>query len=375
MALDPLRLLQDLVRFPSLSPRDAGCQDYLATVLTSLGFQCTQLDHGPVSNLYAQWGTKAPLLLFAGHTDVVPPGDEGAWHTPPFELTEKNNCLYGRGVADMKGALVAMLLACETLVPLERSGSLGFLITSGEEGDDFLHGTPHVMAHLKQQGISPHYCIVGEPSSQKRLGDTLKIGRRGSFTATLTITGKQGHVAYPRLADNPIHKAGLLIQSLNDLVLDQGSAYFPPSSLQIVSIQSGGTANNVIPGTLSLTLNIRFSTEQTEQSLKQHLQHCLTQCHLPPDFQWQLNGAPFLTAQGKLLEVCTQVLQQHLGHAPHLSTDGGTSDGRFIAPYGIEVLELGLLYGTIHQANECIGLHDLQELAGLYQKIIMALLA
>ncbi|MCX7115617.1 MAG: succinyl-diaminopimelate desuccinylase [Gammaproteobacteria bacterium] len=369
-------ILRELIQFPSITPLDAGCQDYLAQQLTALGFDCVRYDAAPVSNLYAQYGTGSPLLVFAGHTDVVPPGDLNAWDTPPFELTEKDGFLYGRGVADMKGGLAAMLVMAKELVQnhAELNGSLGFLITSGEEGDQFDLGTPVLMQKLQEQGICPDYCIVGEPSSEKRCGDTLKIGRRGSLTASIVIQGKQGHVAYPQLADNPIHRASHAIAALADLVLDEGNAYFPPSTLQITQIQAGSGANNVIPGQLSLSCNVRFNTEQNETILKDLIVACFTQYQLNPVIQWRLNGLPFLTSQGRLLEVTREVIQQHLQQEPILSTSGGTSDGRFIAPYGTEVIELGLCNATLHQVNERIASESLLQLTQLYLGIAEGLL-
>lgn len=362
-------LLRQLVQYPSLTPTDAGCQDFIANYLTRCGFTCTRYNSPPVSNLYAERGTEGPLLLFAGHTDVVPVGEIAAWHTPPFELVEKDGFWYGRGVADMKGGLVAMLLMAERLAKTTLPGRIGFLITSGEEGDVFQQGTPFVMEKLKQQGICPTYCIVGEPSSDQQVGDTIKIGRRGSFTARITLHGQQGHVAYPHLAVNPIHQLAPALLELSKSVLDQGTPHFPPSSLQIVQITAGGEATNLIPGDVTLTLNIRYSPEHTADSLQQHIAACFQKHKLTPTYHWQHSGIPFLTETGRLLTTCCEVIQSTIGHPPILSTSGGTSDGRFIAPYGVEVIELGLCNATIHQVNECIRVDEIDALAHLYEQI------
>lgn len=367
-------ILHDLVRLPSVTPEDAGCQDYLAEYLTHLGFTCTRFDSSPVANLYAQYGSGSPLLIFAGHTDVVPVGQASVWHTPPFELHEKDGMFFGRGVADMKGSLAAMMVMAEQIIKTPLKGSIGFLITSGEEGNDFEHGTPYLMKMLQAKGIHPQYCIVGEPSSEKQTGDTLKIGRRGSLTAHIKVLGKQGHVAYPDLAKNPIHQASPAIAELATLKLDEGNDYFPPSSLQITHIHAGGEAGNIIPGELTLDLNIRFSTEQTSEGLKALVMACFTKHDLAPHIEWRLNGEPFLTKTGKLLETCIQVIQQQTALTPVCTTSGGTSDGRFIAPYGIEVVELGPCNATIHQVDESVSLQDLEVLTDLYYKITQALI-
>lgn len=366
-------ILKTLVAYPSVTPDDAGCQDYLACYLTSLGFQCTRYDSKPVSNLYAQYGTTRPLLVFAGHTDVVTPGDHNAWKTPPFELTEQNGDLVGRGVADMKGALAAMMVMARHIRQLPLKGSLGFLITSGEEGDQFEQGTPVLMQHLAQQGLCPDYCIVGEPTSERRVGDTIKIGRRGSLTAEIIVTGQQGHVAYPHLAVNPIHLASRAIEKLSHLVLDEGTDYFPPSTLQITHVSSGVSANNVIPAQLRLICNVRFNTIHHVEAIKEKIHSCFD-AHHPPTIHWRLNGEPFLTKKGRLLEVATSVIQVLTQCEPHLSTSGGTSDGRFIAPYGTEVIELGLCHASIHQVNETIRMDSLTDLATLYIKLAQELI-
>lgn len=370
------KILTDLVHFQSITPHDAGCQSYLIDFLTNLGFCCQTYQAPPVSNFFARLGDSAPLLMFAGHTDVVPPGDTTQWHTNPFLLSRQGDTLFGRGVADMKGSLAAMLIAAEKLAAYAPSlaGSLGFLITSGEEGDDFALGTPHVMTQLSQLGVQAAYCIVGEPSSTHRVGDVLKIGRRGSLTATIQVTGRQGHVAYPHLADNPIHRISPVLAELAATVWDEGNHYFPPTTMQITQIHAGGEANNIIPGTLSFTCNFRYSTEQTAQKLQNLVHDCLQRHGLDPQVSWRLNGEPFLTNQGLLLDSCVAAIQEISGEAPELSTSGGTSDGRFIAPYGTEVVELGPVNATIHQVNECVSLADLNTLAEIYYRICAKLL-
>ncbi len=369
-------ILAHLISYPSITPHDAGCQDYMINMLETFGFTCQRFNHAPVSNFFAQLGTTAPLLMFAGHTDVVPVGCRSKWHTDPFKLEEKNGLLYGRGVADMKGSLACMLVCAQRFVTEnpQFKGSLGFLITSGEEGDEYDLGTPYVMTQLQHQGIHPDVCIVGEPSSTTRVGDVLKIGRRGSLSAKLTLQGKQGHVAYPHLAENPIHRISPALTELTSTRWDEGNAHFPPTTLQITHIHSGGEANNIIPGDLTIHFNIRYSTEQTSAGLKERIHACFAQHGLTPSIEWRLSGEPFLTAKGKLVESCVHAIQQHAGLTPELSTSGGTSDGRFIAPFGIEVVELGPVNATIHQVNEAVSLADLELLTNMYYSICMSIL-
>jgi succinyl-diaminopimelate desuccinylase len=369
-------ILAQLIAFKSITPSDAGCQDYLIEQLSALGFTCERFDKPPVSNFFARIGNTEPLFVFAGHTDVVPTGDINQWHSNPFELHIENNQAFGRGTADMKGSLAAMLVAAERFLINHPhfTGSLGFLITSGEEGDDFDLGTPHVMAELAKQNIKPTYCVVGEPSSHSHLGDTLKIGRRGSLTGHFVFKGKQGHVAYPHLAENPIHT---LAPSLNALVLhewDAGNKHFPPSSLQITHIESGGEANNIIPGELILQLNIRYSTEQTSEKLIQAIQAHFEHYQLTPKITWRVNGEPFLTSSGTLITACVDAIKEYTDQTPECSTSGGTSDARFIAPCGVEVVELGPINATIHQVNESVNLDDLEKLSIIYYAIAKKLL-
>ena len=369
-------LLKTLIGFPSVTPNDVGCQQNIIALLESLGFECIPFNNPPVSNFFARFGQAKPLFIFAGHTDVVPVGDESKWQTDPFTLTNQNGMLYGRGAADMKGSIASMLLAAIRFVKNHPHpiGSLGFLITSGEEGDHFHLGTEYLMAELVKANIHPDFCIVGEPSSHTQLGDVIKIGRRGSLTGKITLQGKQGHVAYPHLAENPIHKLSPALLELVTTQWDKGNENFPPTSLQITHIHAGGEAGNIIPGELSLALNIRYSTEQTAETLQQKVHACFEHNGLKPKIEWRLNGKPFLTAHGKLLEHCIQAIQQHTGQTPECSTSGGTSDGRFIAPYGIEVIELGPINATIHQVNECVALADLETLAEIYYTLCESLL-
>ncbi|MDF1827596.1 MAG: succinyl-diaminopimelate desuccinylase [Legionellaceae bacterium] len=371
-------LLADLIAFKSITPDDAGCQDYLAKQLEAVGFACQRFDKAPVSNLFARIGNTSPLFVFAGHTDVVPVGDCSKWYSDPFVLhaDDDGDKLFGRGAADMKGSIAAMLVAAERFITEHPNftGSLGLLITSGEEGDDYDHGTPHVMAELKAQGVVPDYCIVGEPSSHTKLGDTLKIGRRGSLTGRACFHGIQGHVAYPHLAENPIHT---LAPALNELVhhtWDSGNAYFPPTTLQITHIEAGGEANNIIPGELTLQFNLRYSTEQTADKITHHIEALFKKHRLHADITWRLSGKPFITESGALLMACMDVITEQTGTAPDCSTSGGTSDARFIAPYGVEVVELGPINASIHQVNEHVTLSELNALAEMYYQIIKRLL-
>lgn len=370
------KILTDLVRFESVTPNDAGCQNYMIGFLEALGFTCRRFDNLPVANFFAYKGEAKPRLVFAGHTDVVPVGNRQDWHTDPFSLTERNGLLYGRGTADMKGSLACMLVTAERFVrnATEARGSLGFLITSGEEGDHFDLGTPHVMALLKKLDLLPDFCVVGEPSSEHRIGDMVKIGRRGSLSAKLTLQGKQGHVAYPHLAENPIHTIAPALKELTGIQWDQGNAHFPPTSLQITHIKSGGEASNIIPGELILHFNIRYSTEHSESSLKEAVVSCFQRHGVAPAIEWRLNGKPFLTAKGRLLDSIVAIIKKQTQQNPILSTSGGTSDGRFIAPYGIEVIELGPVNKTIHQVNEHVALEDLEILTELYFSLCTELL-
>lgn len=370
-------ILSQLVRFPSITPADEHCQAFMMAYLKNLGFTCLPFNQDPVSNFFAYYGEKGPLLVFAGHTDVVPVGDETKWLTDPFSLTEKEGMLYGRGTADMKGSLASMMYMAERFVKTypNFNGRLGFLITSGEEGDDYLLGTPYVMQQLAAQNITIDYCVVGEPSSTSRVGDVTKIGRRGSLSAKIRLHGIQGHVAYPHLADNPIHKLSPALAQLTSIQWDQGNEHFPPTSMQITYINSGGHASNIIPGELLMHLNFRYSTEQTEHGLKEQVAALFARHQLNPIIEWRLSGVPFLTSKGLLLDTCKQAILEQTGKETELSTSGGTSDGRFIAPYGVEVIELGPVNATIHQVNECVSLQDLELLENIYFSISEKLLS
>ena len=369
-------LLEQLIAFPSITPEDAGCQEFMMDYLKALGFSCQIINNPPVSNFFAHIGTEGPLLVFAGHTDVVPLGDLAAWNSDAFKLKSQDGLLYGRGVADMKGSLACMLLMAKHWVESQPTpqGRLGFLITSGEEGDLYLQGTPYVMQQLKEQQIHIDYCIVGEPSSSKQVGDVIKIGRRGSLSAKIKLQGKQGHVAYPHLAKNPIHDFGPVLAQLSTMEWDQGNAFFPPTSMQITYIHAGGHASNIIPGELSLHLNFRFSTEQTQTGLKTKLIELFHQHSLEPLIEWQLSGQPFLTQKGRLLDAAQKAILEQSGIKTELSTSGGTSDGRFIAPYGVEVVELGPVNASIHQVNEWVSAKDLEILERIYFNIAQQVL-
>lgn len=364
-------ILTSLIAFPSITPEDKGCQSFMIEYFKKQGFSCQTLNKEPVSNFFACYGSEGPLLVFAGHTDVVPVGEHSKWQTDPFILSEQDGMLYGRGVADMKGSLACMMLMAKRFITQYPSfyGRLGFLITSGEEGDDYHLGTPYVMEQLKQQGIAIDYCIVGEPSSTNTVGDVLKIGRRGSLSAKIRVQGKQGHVAYPHLAENPIHKISAALAQFTSTQWDKGNDYFPPTSMQITYLNAGGHASNIIPGELNMHINFRYSTEQTEDSLKEQTHALFEQHYLNAETEWRLSGQPFLTSKGVLLDHCKQAIKHHTGITTELSTSGGTSDGRFIAPYGVEVVELGPVNASIHQVNECVSLKELQVLEALYYSI------
>lgn len=385
---ETLSLAMKLMAAQSVSPEDAGCQSLMTDYLTRLGFRIEHLPFGDVINLWALHGKEpgrsdvkgrseeAPLFVFAGHTDVVPPGPLAAWNTPPFEPTLIGDLLYGRGAADMKGSLAAMLTATTRFIRQypDHRGTLGFLITSDEEATA-LHGTREVMETLQARGTHIDWCLIGEPSSAATLGDVVRVGRRGSLNATLIVNGIQGHVAYPTDALNPIHAA---LQALADLVAiswDDGNASFPPTSLQISNIHSGTGVNNVIPGTMEVVFNFRFSTESTEETLRQRTEAIFDQYGLDYEILWALSGQPFLTTGGELILAVQQAIKHRCQIETELSTSGGTSDGRFIAPTGTQVVELGPRNATIHKVNECVEVPDLIQLSWLYSDILTTLLA
>ena len=370
-----LELCCELIRRPSVTPQDCGCQALMIERLQAIGFECTHLPFGEVSNFWALRGHSGPVLVFAGHTDVVPTGPEAQWHTPPFEPTLKGNTLYGRGTADMKASLAAMVVACEEFVAAnpEHQGRIGFLITSDEEGPA-VDGTVRVMEYLQEHGEQIDWCLVGEPSSSHALGDVIKNGRRGSLNATLTIRGVQGHIAYPQLADNPIHRAAPALQALTEEVWDEGNSFFPPTSMQISNISAGTGATNVIPGEMQVVFNFRFSTQVTDVELRQRTEAILDAHQLDYHIDWSLSGQPFLTPSGELVDAAVASIRQVTGLESELSTAGGTSDGRFIAPSGAQVVELGPINATIHKLNEEVHAPDLPRLAAIYRGILERLL-
>ena len=376
-----LELAQELISRISVTPEDAGCQELISNRLAALGFQTRQINAEGVHNLWAWRGTGSPHLMFAGHTDVVPPGPIEQWRTPPFEPTIKDGQLYGRGAADMKSSLAAMIVAVENVTKnvQQNCGTLSFLITSDEEGVA-THGTRYAIDVLAKEGIRPDYCVVGEPSSSELLGDVVRSGRRGSLNAKLKVIGTQGHVAYPEEANNPIHKVLTALSAMTDREWDTGNDFYPPTSLQISNINGGTGATNVIPGELNIDFNFRFNTEQTAAGLRNAIEEILQTHGVTFDIQWQLSGEPFLTLPGDLTEAVTDAIRVETGLTTQLSTSGGTSDGRFISPWDkpgsgqVEVVELGPLNATIHKIDECVAVDDLLPLARVYQRIIKTLL-
>ena len=370
-----LELCSDLIRRPSVTPEDAGCQALMMERLSAIGFDCQPLPFGEVANFWAERGEQGPLLVFAGHTDVVPPGPESEWHSPPFEPSLRDGILFGRGAADMKGSLAAMIVACEDFVSQhpDHPGRIGFLITSDEEGPA-KDGTVKVVEHLQQQGKEIDWCLVGEPSSSDQLGDVIKNGRRGSLGGVLTVHGVQGHIAYPQLADNPIHRALPALQAWTSERWDEGNEFFSPTSLQLSNINGGTGATNVIPGELCIQFNFRFSTEVTEADLRRRTEAILDAHELDYTLQWNLSGEPFLTGRGELVDAAVLAVSEVTGLDAQLSTAGGTSDGRFIAPTGAQVAELGPVNATIHKLNEQVKAADLPRLAEIYRRILERLL-
>jgi succinyl-diaminopimelate desuccinylase len=372
---DTLQLANDLIGRASVTPEDAGCQELMRGRLAAIGFECQDLPFGDVSNFWARRGNRAPLLVFAGHTDVVPPGPLEQWDSDPFTPQVREGMLYGRGAADMKGSLAAMVTACEAFVAEhpDHKGSIGFLITSDEEGPA-VDGTVKVVEWLQQRGATIDWCLVGEPSSSGRVGDVVKNGRRGSLNGKLSVRGKQGHVAYPHLAANPVHLAAPALAELAAMEWDQGNAHFPPTSFQISNLHAGTGAENVIPGELQVMFNLRYSTALTEQQIRARIEALLDRHGLDYTLQWRLSGQPFLTAAGALVEAARAAIREVAHIDTELSTSGGTSDGRFIAPAGAQVLELGPINATIHQVNECVAVTALDELAEMYRRILEKLL-
>jgi len=370
-----LELACELIRRPSVTPDDRGCQTLLTARLEKIGFEIEHLHSGGVDNLWARRGRGAPVFTFAGHTDVVPPGPVDQWTSDPFTPEIRDGLLYGRGAADMKGSIAAMVTACERFVSSHSShgGTLSLLITSDEEGPA-TDGTVKVVERLMARGDRIDFCLVGEPSSQQELGDVIKNGRRGSLCGILRVFGQQGHVAYPQLADNPIHHAAPALAELVVMEWDQGNAYFPPTTFQISNIRAGTGVENVIPGELEVWFNLRFSTESTVESLQSRITDMLSRHELKFAIDWKLSGRPFLTPPGELVAAAMTAIRDISGRSAELSTSGGTSDGRFIAPLGSQVLELGPVNATIHKANECVSVCDLESLSLIYEKIISKLL-
>ena len=371
-----LTLTKELINRKSVTPEDAGCQELIADILKPLGFEVEDLTFDDTKNTWARKGTEEPVFCFAGHTDVVPSGPPENWQTPPFEATEKGDYIHGRGAADMKGSLAAMIVATENFITNNPShkGSIAFLITSDEEGP-FINGTTKVIDTLEARNEKITWCLVGEPSSTTEVGDIVKNGRRGSLTGDLVVKGIQGHVAYPHLARNPIHESTLALAELANTRWDSGNESFPPTSFQISNINGGTGAGNVIPGELHICFNFRFSTEVTDHQLISRVIQVLDAHKLDYEIEWTFNGQPFLTKSGELVEATQQAIKHCTGRETELSTAGGTSDGRFIAPTGAQVIELGPVNATIHKIDECVKINDLDSLANIYQDILKRLLS
>jgi len=373
--MDTLSLARELIRRPSVSPADAGCQTLIAELLAKAGFTTERLRFGEVDNLWARRGRAAPALVFAGHTDVVPAGPREQWDVDPFAATVQDDRLIGRGAADMKGSLAAMISACRRFAERHprAAGSLGMLITSDEEGaaDD---GTLKVMETLAARGETFQYCVVGEPSSAARLGDTVRIGRRGSLSGLMTIRGAQGHVAYPLATENPIHALARFVAAMTREPVDAGNEHFPPTTFQMVNVSSDAGAPNVVPGELKCRFNLRYSNVWTHDELMARVEKLLRDLGIDYEIRWRVAGKPFLTKPGPLTAAVQAAVREATGLDPELSTSGGTSDGRFIAPYGIDVVELGPINATIHKVNEVVSIADLTRLEHIYFRIAELLL-
>lgn len=370
-----LELAKELIRQPSVTPQDCGCQSLIGERLKACGFQAELMHFGEVSNVWLRRGNKPPLLAFAGHTDVVPPGPQAHWSSPPFEPVIRDHCLFGRGAADMKSSIAAMTVACENFIHQhpDHAGSIALLLTSDEEGPA-VDGTVKIIERLVARNEVIDWCIVGEPSSSKTAGDTLKIGRRGSLSATLKVEGIQGHVAYPQAAKNPIHESAPALAELVATRWDSGNEHFPATSLQVSNIHAGTGAANVIPGELVVELNVRFSTETTARAIQSRIKEVLDRNALDYTLEWHLSGNPFYCEPAELVQACEKAIQDTIEIRPKLSTSGGTSDGRFIAPTGAQVVELGPVNASIHKVDEHIGLAELEQLTRIYETVLTRLL-
>ena len=371
-----IRLLSELLRRPSVTPDDAGCQDILIERLAGLGFNCETMQFGDVTNLWARRGDSGPVLCFAGHTDVVPPGADSEWETDPFEPVIREGQLYGRGSADMKSGIAAMIVALEEFLAEypNHAGSLALLITSDEEGRA-RDGTLKVIEVLQERNEPIDWCVLGEPSSESELGDIIRIGRRGSLSGILTVRGIQGHVAYPQLADNPIGRFAPVLADLHTVEWDQGNEFFPPTSFQVVDIRAGIGFPNVTPGELNARFNFRYSTEWDHYRLKERVRGIFDAHDIDYELDWHLSGEPFLTKPGRLIDAVSQAVTEQTGRTPELSTGGGTSDGRFISPAGADVVELGPVNASIHKVNENVGVDEVVALTAMYRRIMEILLA
>lgn len=369
-----LDLAKQLISIPSVTPDDMGCQKIIAERLSNIGFNIEHLHYGEVDNLWARYGTQSPLFVFAGHTDVVPTGPVEQWRNDPFTPTIVDDVMTARGTADMKSSIAAMICACENFFAEDNTidGSIAFLITSDEEGPA-TDGTVKVIEHLMANDEKIDWCLVGEPSSTKTVGDVIKNGRRGSISGDLTIHGVQGHIAYPQLAKNPIHLFAGALQDLCDEVWDEGNEYFPPTSFQVSNIHSGTGASNVIPGDLHVQFNLRFSTAISDQQIQQRTQAILDKHALDYTLNWSISGQPFLTSDGRLVDAAKQAIKSVCNIDTELSTAGGTSDGRFIAPTGAQVVELGPVNESIHKIDENININELEQLTKVYQEILKQL--
>jgi len=372
---DTLDLLKGLIARASVTPEDAGCQDAIAERLVPLGFHAERMAFADTQNIWLRRGTSAPLFTFLGHTDVVPTGPLDAWLSPPFEPTIRDGQLYGRGTADMKGGIAAFITALERFIAVypDHQGSIAIMLTSDEEGVA-TNGVVKVVNVLEQRGEKIDWCLVGEPSSDKAIGDVIRVGRRGSLCAKLTVIGTQGHVAYPELAENPIHTFAPALKALTEEVWDEGNEFFPPTRLQVSNINSGTGAENIIPGDLVAQFNLRFSTELNDESIKRRTHAILDRFGFRYDLQWRLSGNPFLTPPGELISATHAAIKSVTGYETLDDTGGGTSDGRFIAPTGAQVIELGPLNASIHKVNEHIGLDDLLVLSRIYEQVLVNLL-